>query len=976
MTSAYASQGVAPEPTRTLGDRVRQSALLLACFVVVGVALAGVTGAAFRHSEAVSPSRSCVGQNRPANLAALALAGSQERADAVMRTWKCSDRAGDARADADKSLRRDSWFLVPAYVLAISVWCLYVHWAGYRDVTRRLAVAAIVGVFTAGALDAFVENVALRRIVAGDRGWGWPIIASAASIPKFVLLAVGLAVGAVGLGSALRTLLTSVVVGSEAGPQFFGRLSESETPLIPPHSPTDDSERRSRRSLDPHGAPWPEGQVGICLSGGGIRAASFALGAIRALQQPGDGDAESPWERARYLSTVSGGGYAGTAAQVLAHQDQLGEPPISDSDLQKLCDSRRFLWGSPRDVGWRASTRAFVTATSLFGAGVLFNLLLVGACVYVIAHPLGWFVRSTMLVSTTGGSGVVADLTPGGTLGIALGATALALVAWSTLRRGWLYGSVGLLFLCVVIPVELAFNTRSWMIVPVAGLAAVALQRMRSKVRNRKEVALTFGGGLVYGLVAALSWLWVDQGLRLGPDGRVTRLPALAFGSIAVGIIVAISVGALARLAHASRWKTGEATVVWWTGTVVSLLAAVASGFGMDRAFRSQLSEPYWTDLSVWLVVSISVALVYAFGDQKRWSPHPLYKARLGRSFALTRAGGPPSGPRQRDPLPWRIQTTLSEWAAKPDHGPELLIGAAVYDTNTPHDIPAWPFLFSHRHIGGADVGWARTVDFEAVLGRRNQSDGTLLAAMAISGAAVSPALGRISLGPVNAGVAALNARLGVWLPSPSSIHKMRSAGGPKPSWLRTRRFTYLFKEIVGSYDIDARLVYVTDGGQVDNLGLLELLARRCKTIYCFDASGDLKPGRDLTTSTFDQTRELASSRLGVSIHGLEALNPLCTPDDSANWGTAVPIALANTAAFAIRYAGGEVGTLYYAKCLLTADVPVEVANYAQSRTGRRRFPADSTIDQWPDAAQFEAYVALGEHVGGKLVALSTTTSS
>jgi len=35
-----------------------------------------------------------------------------------------------------------------------------------------------------------------------------------------------------------------------------------------------------------------------------------------------------------------------------------------------------------------------------------------------------------------------------------------------------------------------------------------------------------------------------------------------------------------------------------------------------------------------------------------------------------------------------------------------------------------------------------RTVDFEAALGRSNASDGTLLAAMAISGAAVSPAVG------------------------------------------------------------------------------------------------------------------------------------------------------------------------------------------------------------------------------------------
>src|SRR5262249_21315808 len=47
--------------------------------------------------------------------------------------------------------------------------------------------------------------------------------------------------------------------------------------------------------------------VGLALSGGGIRSASFCLGAIQALYENGTID------RIDYLSTVSGGGYAGTS---------------------------------------------------------------------------------------------------------------------------------------------------------------------------------------------------------------------------------------------------------------------------------------------------------------------------------------------------------------------------------------------------------------------------------------------------------------------------------------------------------------------------------------------------------------------------------------------------------------------------------------------------------------------------------------
>src|SRR5436190_2032347 len=70
------------------------------------------------------------------------------------------------------------------------------------------------------------------------------------------------------------------------------------------HQKHDDVLRRERRLIEesrPKDAPW----IGLCLSGGGIRSASFAIGALQGLARLGF------LENIDYLSTVSGGGYAG-----------------------------------------------------------------------------------------------------------------------------------------------------------------------------------------------------------------------------------------------------------------------------------------------------------------------------------------------------------------------------------------------------------------------------------------------------------------------------------------------------------------------------------------------------------------------------------------------------------------------------------------------------------------------------------------
>jgi predicted acylesterase/phospholipase RssA len=106
-------------------------------------------------------------------------------------------------------------------------------------------------------------------------------------------------------------------------------------------------------------APWPPPNldtVGLCLSGGGIRSAAFSLGALQALYATPSGkhgDGKRVFSFKDYLSTVSGGGYIGSAlssrmkdgksfpfASVLGEE----EPPA----LKGIRDRSNYLF-PPRD---------------------------------------------------------------------------------------------------------------------------------------------------------------------------------------------------------------------------------------------------------------------------------------------------------------------------------------------------------------------------------------------------------------------------------------------------------------------------------------------------------------------------------------------------------------------------------------------------------------------------------------------------
>lgn len=242
---------------------------------------------------------------------------------------------------------------------------------------------------------------------------------------------------------------------------------------------------------------------------------------------------------------------------------------------------------------------------------------------------------------------------------------------------------------------------------------------------------------------------------------------------------------------------------------------------------------------------------------------------------------------------------------------------------------------------------------------------------MAASGAAVSSNMGAQSIKPLAATLALLNIRLGFWLRNPQRLADAKPpaspADGRRISEFRRRNNLlanyYFVAELFGLLSDQFKSIYLTDGGHIENLGIYELLRRRCRVIIAVDAEADSQ----MAFGSFNTLERYALIDMGIRIDlpwekiTKESLATGKAIDDE---GDTPKRRGPHCAIGEISYPGGRKGVLVYIKASLTGDENDYIFNY---KTRYSAFPHETTLDQWFSEEQFEAYRALGFHAAYRL---------
>lgn len=274
-------------------------------------------------------------------------------------------------------------------------------------------------------------------------------------------------------------------------------------------------------------------------------------------------------------------------------------------------------------------------------------------------------------------------------------------------------------------------------------------------------------------------------------------------------------------------------------------------------------------------------------------------------------------------------------------------------------------FTVSPLHCGSYRIGYRPSKDYGG-------DDGISLGtAMAISGAAASSNMGYYTTSPLLSLVLTLfNVRLGWWLgnPGPAGSRSYvgvktddRPAEASKKIYRRmspTFSVTPVFYEAFGLTDDRSDYVYLTDGGHFENLGLYEMVLRRCHLIVVSDAAADAKyEFNDLANAV----RKIRID-LGISIEFPDVPIYRRPPEKQGEGGCYWTIGLIRYSDIDRRQDGSKArdGILIYIKPAIYEDEPEDVIHYKRTHPS---FPHESTADQFFDEPQFESYRALGSYI-------------
>lgn len=467
-------------------------------------------------------------------------------------------------------------------------------------------------------------------------------------------------------------------------------------------------------------------------------------------------------------------------------------------------------------------------------------------------------------------------------------------------------------------------------------------------------------------LGAAIGWLAMTWfGLKAGSGGG--QLPGIGMTRLELAARVApyvFSLGIFALLATLVQVSVAAPELSCPAPTLACVYASHASAsLGTDGATLA---------FAFGLCLFAAVVLGWRV-DINKFSLYMLYRNRVVRAYfgasSVHRKPHPFTGfdPNDdpqladlQDQLPYHIINTSLNLVS----GEELAwqTRKAASFAFTPRycgfEMPLMPAQGANLALHEAQRGTFRpTRQYASRAGKGVDDDAKVRLGMAValSGAAASPNMGSHSSPPLNFLMTMFNVRLGRWCPNPR-----------KAMWKRSSPPIGLFSllaELFGMTNADASYVYLSDGGHFENLGIYELVRRRCRLIVAVDVASD----KTLAFEDLGNAIRKCATDLHVTIDLDVSRMELVKGTDLCGASCA-----AGTICYSHVDAEGVDGTLLYIKPAIVGNENADVLNY---RKAHPDYPHQSTADQWFDEAQFESYRALGYHIAKEALSRAAEVS-
>ncbi len=728
--------------------------------------------------------------------------------------------------------------------------------------------------------------------------------------------------------------------------------------------------------------------AGLALSGGGIRSAAFCTGAMQGLAAHKINASENAFGLFDYLSTVSGGGYIGATVALNSAAgkgfnllDPMGE--VKDTETMKsirngtnylkfgrfvptLYNIVVYLRGVSVNIFMAAFVLLFLAGITLLSNKSYRSLQ--SADFFGLELPEAWTLTPFLSITS-----------------ILAAALVLIFIFWANVISFRLPASAGIksdfiwfaAALLTIVGVAFVLELQPLVVHKMIGHATPSTfvsgcnsNDLQSNCTDAAGNVLALGQTckpeqIVQSCKAAGTVASNSQAHQsTGPlENLLAWLKYLLAPFLALVTVFSQTLGEYFKSEETqSGWtsfikRNTSRILVWAAGLVFLALVWVlylylvywgidmgAAGATYERSVPAsvqrlfdfwQLHCPNWKNIGwLYLFSSFIFFVLTTWLHPNANSLHRLYRDRLGESFCFVQNG--------MEKMPVH-DTKLSRLQKnRPIHIINAAINLQRSKVVKSMGRKADFFIFTPYRIGSVATGYAPTRAMEQLSSGR---DIDIATATAISGAAFSSNMGSVSMKPLAPLLAFLNVRLGHWFPNPRLL---KGQSMLQPS------FWYLASEALGILHENQDKIYLTDGGHIENLGLFELLRRRCRFIVAVDAESD----PNMAFTSFVQLQRYARIDLGARIE--MSWSQIASTSLEAMSGKSPSRTGPHCAVGKIIYDNGGMGILIYVKSSVSGDENDYVREYNRRNTG---FPHETTGDQFFSEEQFEVYRALGFHI-------------